>query len=110
MYMHIYITCMHTDLVEMTSKIGSKPLKGVILQAELCKVINSIRVREVTKNYTEDYFQLYFETPKQSGGGKVTSINLLGNGEAIVTFQDPRGMLFEIPTIHMILKFNSSTY
>ena len=88
---------MHADLVEMISKIGSKPLKGVSLQAELCKVIDSIRVREVTKNYTKDYFHLYFENPEKSGGGKVTSINFLGNGEAIVTFQDPRGKLFEIP-------------
>ena len=96
MHTHVYTlhACMHVDLVEMTSKIGSKPLKGVILQAELCKVINSIRVREVTKNYTKEFFQLYFDSYKQSGGGKVTSINLLGNGEAMVTFQDPRGMLF----------------
>ena len=92
---------MHTDLVEMTSKIGSKALKEVYLQAELCKVINSIRIQEVTNNYTEEFFQLYFENPKKSGGGKVTSIQLLGNGEAIVTFQDPRGMLFEIPTIQL---------
>ena len=89
----------------MISKIGSKPLKGVFLQAELCKVVNSIRVRGVTKNYTKDYFQLYFESHKRSGGGPVTSIQLLGNGEAIVTFQDPRGVLFEIPTIHTIKFF-----
>ena len=78
----------------MISKIESKALKGANLQAELCKVVNSIRVREVTKNYTEDYFQLYFENPDKSVGGHVTSVKLLGNGEAIVTFQDPRGMLF----------------
>ena len=78
----------------MTSKIGSKAFKGIILQAELCKVINSIRVQGVTKNYGKEFFQLYFESHKQSGGGQVTSIQLLGNGEAIVTFQDPRGMLF----------------
>ena len=88
---------MHADLVEMTSKIGSKTLKGVILQAELCKVVNSTRVQMITKNYTEEFFQLYFENSEKSGGGKLTSINLLGNGEAIVTFHDPRGMLFEIP-------------
>ena len=78
----------------MISKIESKALKGASLQAELCKVVNSIRVREVTKNYMEEYFQLYFESPNKSGGGLVTSVKLLGNGEAIVTFQDPRGMLF----------------
>ena len=91
---------MYAGLVEMTSKIASKTLKGVYLQAELCKVTNTIRVREVTKNYYDEFFQLYFENPKKSGGGKVTSINLLGNGEATVTFQDPRGMLFGTPTIH----------
>ena len=95
---------MHADLVEMASKIGSKPLKGVILQAELCKVVNSIRIQGVTKNYTEDYFQLYFESHKRSGGGPVTSVQLLGNGEAIVTFQGPRGMLFwNTDYIHMLL-------
>ena len=78
----------------MISKIESKALKGANLQAELCKVVNSIRVREVTKNYIEEYFLLYFENPNKSGGGLVTSVKLLGNGEAIVTFQDPRGMLF----------------
>ena len=92
--LHVTVMCIYAGLVEMTSKIGSKTLKGVYLQAELCKVVNSIRVREVTKNYSEDYFQLYFENPKKSGGGHVTSVKLLGNGEAIVTFQDPRGMLF----------------
>ena len=93
----------YADLVEMTSKIESKTLKGVYLQAELCKVINSIRVREVTKNYTDEFFQLYFENPEKSGGGKVTSINLLGNGEAVVTFQDPRGML--LPYVELLHLF-----
>ena len=92
--LHCNYLCIHTDLMEMASKIESKPLKEVFLQAELCKVIDSIRVREVTNNYTKEFLQLYFENPKKSGGGKVSSIQLLGNGEAIVTFQDPRGMLF----------------
>ena len=100
--LHVTVMCIYAGLVEMTSKIGSKTLKGVYLQAELCKVVNSIRVREVTKNYDDEFFQLYFENPKKSGGGKVTSINLLGNGEAIVTFQDPRGMLLPL--------YNCSTY
>ena len=96
----------YADLVEMTSKIGSKTLKGVYLQAELCKVVNSIPVREVTKNYDDEFFRLYFENPKKSGGGKVTSINLLGNGEAIVTFQDPRGTL--LPYVQLLHLFTYS--
>ena len=94
---------MYAELVEMTSKIGSMTLKGVYLQTELCKVINSIRVREVTKNYSDEFFQLYFENPEKSGGGKVTSINLLGNGEAVVTFQDPRGVL--LPCVQLLHLF-----
>lgn len=77
----------------MISKIGSKSLKGVTVQAELCKVASSIRVRNVTKHYDEDYFEMYFESSKRSGGGDVASIQLLGNGEAIVTFKDPKGMV-----------------
>ena len=91
---NLFPRIMFADLIEMISKIGSKTLKGASLQGELCKVINSIRVHEIIDNYTEEDIQLYFESPKQSGGGKVVSIQLLGNGEAIVTFQDPRGMLF----------------
>ena len=102
--LHVTVTCMYAGLMEMTSKIESKALKGVYLQAELCKVINSIRVREVTKNYTDEFFQLYFENPKKSGGGKVTSIQLLGNGEATVTFQDPRGML--LPYVQLLYLFH----
>ena len=101
--LHVTVICMCAGLMEMTSKIGSKTLKGVYLQAELCKVVNSIRVREVTKNYDDEFFQLYFENPKKSGGGKVISVNLLGNGEAIVTFQDPRGML--LPYVQLLHVF-----
>jgi len=79
--------------MKMISKIGSKSLKGVTVQAELCQVASSIRVQNVTKHYDEEYFEMYFESYKRSGGGEVASIQLLGNGEAVVTFKDPKGMV-----------------
>ena len=78
----------------MISKIGSKSLKGVTVQAELCKVASSIRVRNATRHYDEEYFEMYFESSKRSGGGELASIpQLLGNGEAVVTFKDPKGIV-----------------
>lgn len=81
----------------MISRIQSKPMRGVTLQVELYKVCDSIRVSNVTigSHYTEDYMWLYFESAKSGGGQKtVKSVELLGNGEAVVVFEDPKRMTF----------------
>ena len=75
----------------MIAKLKSKPLKSACIEAELCQVTSSIRVSNITQRYEEDFIQMYFENPRKSGGGEVTSVELLGNGEAVVTFNDPKG-------------------
>ena len=80
------------ELSEMIAKIGgSKPLKGVKLEAELCRIASSIRISNISKHYDEEFIQMYFESQKKSGGGEVTSVELLGNGVAVVAFEDPKG-------------------
>ena len=78
------------ELKVKIEKLKSKPLKGVIVDAQLYKASDAIRISNITKHYKEDYIELYFES-QQYGGGEVTHIQMLGNGEAIVTFQDPQG-------------------
>lgn len=80
----------------MMTKLESKPLKNVTFQAELYNICHSIRVRGITKNYDEEVLSMYFENPKRSGGGDVEAVELLGDGEAIVTFQDSKGEVVRV--------------
>ena len=45
---------------------------------------------------------MYFENPKWSGGGDVEAVELLGDGEAIVTFQDSKGEVVMITLTKVI--------
>lgn len=78
-----------TELDEIIVKISSGPKH---LVAKRCKFSTSVRIQNITKHYSEEFIRLYFESPAESGGGGVTSVELPGNGEAIVTFTDHRGM------------------
>ena len=89
--------CFHVELLELVEKIQSKSLKKsqpVYIRAELCKVTKSIRISNVVKRYDEDFLTMYFSSPSRSGGGDcVETVQLLGNGEAIITFTNPQGTL-----------------
>ena len=77
----------------MILRIQSNPLKEAVIKAELYKVCTSVKLSSITKHYSEEFISLYFES-KRSGGGenkKVTKVELHGNGEAIVTFENPDG-------------------
>ena len=87
----INLTNVSTVLSEMVAKLKSKQMRGACIEAELCRVTSSIRVSNITEHYEEDYLRVYFENPMTSGGGKVTSVELLGNGQAVVIFNDPKG-------------------
>ena len=66
-------------------------MKGSYIQAELYKAPSCIRVQNIdTNRYDAELITYYFESPR-SGGGKVQDVQLLGNGEAVVTFEDPTG-------------------
>ena len=78
-------------------------MKGVTLQPELYKVCDSIRLHNVSigGHYTDEYMQLYFESGRSGGGQKtVRSVELLGNGEAVVVFEDPKGMCFRFECLY----------
>ncbi len=80
----------------MISSIKEKPLQKVEIEAGLYKVCKSIRISNVSerKYYSEDYLYLYFKSKKSGGGTKVVeSCELLGNGEAVVSFVDPKGIV-----------------
>jgi len=76
------------ELDEMIVKIRSGPKHPM---AQRFKISTSVRIQNITKHYSENYIKLYFENP-DSGGGSVASVELPGNGEAVVTFTDHRGM------------------
>ena len=80
------------ELLELIDKIGNAKVKGSYIQAEIYKAPSCIWVTNInTNHYDVDFITLYFESPR-SGGGEVQNVQLLGNGEAIVTFKDPKGI------------------
>ena len=87
--------CFHVELLERIEKIQSNSLKRsqpVYIRAELCKVTNTIRIRNIVNRYDEDFLSMYFSSRSRSGGDQVETVHLLGNGEAIITFTNPRGI------------------
>ena len=84
------------ELEEMIAKIEKKPLKKTLVRVELCRMSRSIEISNVSKHYDDEFLKMYFENHKKSGGGNVTSIDLLGGGKAIVTFEDPEGIYYYI--------------
>ena len=89
----------------MMEKLTSKPLKkGVIVDAQLYKASVTIQISNMTKHYEEEFMNMYFENPKSGGGpGKVSDVEMLGNGEATVTFQNPQGI--KLKTASQIIMF-----
>ena len=47
-------------------------------------------VRGIGKTISKEELIIYFQSPKQSGGGDIRSIDLNGD-EAIITFEDDHG-------------------
>ena len=80
-------------------KISSGPKH---LVAKRCKFSTSVKIQNITKHYSEEFIRLYFESPAESGGGGVASVELPGNGEAIVTFTDHRGMYGVVVVVSVI--------
>lgn len=91
--MNLRFLHMCVELEKMVSNIQAKQLKKAKVAAELYKVCSSIRLSNVTKNYSEEFVKLYFESMKSGGGAnKVRSVEFLGNGEAVVAFESPQGV------------------
>ncbi len=78
----------------MISSILEKPLRKAKVEAELYKVCSSIRISNVTRSdhYDDDFLSLYFESKISSEGVEVVQrVELLGNGEAVVSFKNAKG-------------------
>ena len=75
----------------MITTLENKPLKHISVRGELYKVCRSVRVSGISKNYEDEVLEVYFESNRKSGGGEVESVELLGDGVAIITFKDPKG-------------------
>ncbi len=87
------------ELEKMISSVQEKPLRKAKVEAkveaELYKVCSSIRISNVTESdhYNDDFLDLYFESKNSGGDIKVVqSVELLGNGEAVISFEDPKGI------------------
>jgi len=78
----------YTELDGIIDKIKNGPK---CLVAQRFKVSTSVRIQNITEHYSKEFIKLYFENP-DSGGGTVASVELLGDGEAVVAFNDHRGM------------------
>ena len=84
--------CFVTELADLIASIGKGKWKGLHIQAEPYKAPSCICLKYIdTKRYDEDLISMYFESPR-SKGGKVKQVQLLGNGEAVVTFEDATGI------------------
>lgn len=76
----------------MAASLRKVPPKGSTpLVVQLYRITYTVKVTGITSNYEEDYLRVYFANQKRSGGGKVHSVELLGCGEAIVTFEEYKG-------------------
>ena len=91
---YISLCSISVELEEMVAKIEKKPLKRAHIRVELCRISRSIEISNISKYYDDDFLKMFFENRKKSGGGNVTSVDLLGNGRAIVTFEDPEGIYY----------------
>ena len=76
----------------MITKLQSEKLKETTLSAKLCRVCRSIRISGIVERYDQLFLRIYFEKGELSGGGEVEKVDLLGEGVAIVTFKDPKGI------------------
>ena len=80
------------ELQQMKTALSSEPVKGASVTVEMCKALKpSIHIRNITTQCDEEFLEFYFSNPKRSDGGKVESIKILSDNEAIVTFSDPAG-------------------
>ena len=77
-------------------KIETKPLKKAFVHVELCSMSKSIEINNISKHYDDEFLRMFFENHKKSGGGKVTNVELLGDGRAVITFEDPEGTCMSI--------------
>ena len=75
----------------MAKKLQSRRMKQGNVTAILYEVCRSIVVHNITEHYEEDYISMYFETSGKSGGGRVKTIHMLGEGEVVIVFEDPKG-------------------
>ena len=87
----VCVCCYTTELTDLIANIGKGKWKGHHIQAELYKAPSCICLKYIdTKRYDEEFISMYFESPR-SKGGKVKEVQLLGNGEAVVTFENATG-------------------
>ena len=56
----------------------------------------TIIVSGLKSTTTKDFVLYYFENSPRSGGGEVLNIDFNDQGDAVVTFQEVKGICFEI--------------
>lgn len=81
-----------TELQVMIDRLQTKRMKQGSLSVVLYETCRSIKMHNVTEHYEEEYIVMYFETGKRSGGGAIESVQMLGEGEIVIIFKDPKGM------------------
>ena len=77
----------------MAKNLQSRPIKQGNVTAILYEVCRSIVVHNITEHYEEEYILMYFETSGKSGGGRVENVHMLGEGEVVIVFEDPKGIV-----------------
>lgn len=80
------------ELCDICSKIGSIEVEP--FTAELVKLSTSVLVHNINSDYANEAFlKFYFEESKSGAGrGAVEDVHLMGNGSAIITFTDSKGI------------------
>jgi hypothetical protein len=87
----------------MIESLQARPIKkgAATLHVTLYEVCRSIQIHGITEYYDKEYISMYFETTsKRSGGGPVETIQMLGEGEVIITFKDHKGMYLKVTTVN----------
>ena len=76
----------------MIKNLQARPIRkgAATLHVTLYEVCRSIQIHTITEHYDKEYILMYFE--KLSGVGTVEDIQMLGEGEVIITFIDHKGV------------------
>ena len=79
----------------MIKNLQARPIRrgAAALHVTLYEVCRSIQIHNITEFYDKEYISMYFASnSKQSGGGAIETIQMLGEGEVIITFRDYKGL------------------
>ena len=80
------------DTVSRTEEsCKSSAAKSTTAARDECHVVDTIKVSGLEEDESQDLIQLFFENKRRSGGGDISNVYPLEDGEVIISFKNPAG-------------------